>query len=37
VYTTPIPIPAAVPLVATGVAALAYAGRRKRDAAQAAA
>jgi hypothetical protein len=31
-----VPIPAALPLFATGVAAVAYAGRRKRKAAQAA-
>jgi hypothetical protein len=34
-FATPIPIPAALPLFATGVAAVAYAGRRKRKAAQA--
>jgi hypothetical protein len=32
VYVTPVPIPAALPLFATGVAAVAYAGRRKRKA-----
>jgi hypothetical protein len=36
---TPVPVPAALPLFATGIAAVAYAGRRKRkgEAAQAAA
>jgi hypothetical protein len=37
IYTAPIPVPAALPLFATGLVALAYAGRRKRRAAQAAA
>jgi hypothetical protein len=32
---TPVPIPAALPLFATGVAAVAWAGRRKRKAAEA--
>jgi hypothetical protein len=31
-FVRPVPIPAALPLFATGVAALAYAGRRKRKA-----
>jgi hypothetical protein len=37
VFVKPVPIPAALPLFATGVAAVGYAGRRKRKAAQAAA
>jgi hypothetical protein len=34
---TPVPIPAALPLFATGVAAVGWLGRRKRKAANAAA